>query len=124
MRRPPREDMYDRRGPPQDPYAQRPPYQNPPMQSQQRKARPPMQALDLAGPPPERPRRRPGADEYVALVSPIYDKRFEGDRRAYPPQDRSPTSRISPRHGPPPGEPLPTMQFNMGTPPRSKSTPP
>ena len=41
-----------------------------------RRQRPPIQALDLAGstldPPP---RRRPDAEEYVALVSPIYDKR-------------------------------------------------
>jgi hypothetical protein len=136
MRRPPqngypREDSYDRRGPPpQDGYPRGPVY-NSPHQQGPRKPRPPMQALDLAGQHSERARRRPGADEYVALVSPSYDKRFEDDRRAYPPnsfnrQPPSPSNRMPPpsRNGPP-GEPMPTMQFNMAVPPpRTKSAPP
>ena len=112
-------------------------YQRPPphQQGPPPRPRPPMQALDLAGPPLQAPRRRPGADEYVALVSPIYDKRFEeqmDDRRPFPQENPLPTNRMPPplRNGPP-GEAMPTMQFSFGDggagiapPPRTKSAPP
>ena len=91
-----------------------------------RRQRPPVQALDLAGSQGQRLRHRPGADEYVALVSPIYDQRFQNDDRRPPGQNPSSPNRglPHPRYGSP-GESMPTMQFNMGElPPRTKSAPP
>lgn len=141
MRRPPpnglaRDDYHDRRAPPHQMSNgyddRRAMYQPPPAPQQQqpggpRRPRPPMQALDLAGQQMQRPSRRPGVDDYGALVSPVHDKRFDDDRRQpYPPQQRpSPTNRGPPSRMGPPGEPMPTMQFSMNAPPpRTKSAPP
>jgi len=97
---------------------------HPPPQQGPRKQRPPMQALDLAG-QHQLPRpRRPGADEYGALVSPMYDKRFMDDDRRLPPQQISPSQRLPQSRSGPHPEDMPTMQFNMGPPPRTKSAPP
>jgi hypothetical protein len=110
----PREDLDDHRPPPpHDSYRLVPP--------SPRRPRPQIQELDLASPHDWRPPgRRPGAEDHGAVVSPVYDARFEGDdrRRAYPPPKKSPVGR---------GEPMPTMQFNINggqVPSRTKSAPP